>query len=160
MQRLTRSIWLYLLRRRRLPKAIPGHARTNENNESPEASNHSNTSVQFIQSGTEFSIQAAVSNQQSHLCTSLQLVSTSCRFIRIAGLKVLALSLYVMAVLLVCSFCASRNVMVICVVCAAVRLFPQVFLYSLFLDWFLYRMSANRGGDNIKNVFNNTQNNL
>ncbi len=64
LQRLPRSIWLYSLRRGRLPKAKPGHARTNETNESPEASNHSNTSVQFIQSGTEFSIQAAVSNQR------------------------------------------------------------------------------------------------
>ncbi len=53
VQRIPRSIWLHLLRRRRLPKVKPGHARTNENNESPEASNHSNTSVQFIQSGTE-----------------------------------------------------------------------------------------------------------
>jgi hypothetical protein len=130
-----RSIWLYLLRRGRLPKAKPGHARTNENNESPETSNHSNTSVQFIQSGTEFSIQAAVSHQQLHLCTRLQLVSTICRCICIAGLKFLALSLYIMAVLLVCSFCASRSVMVIYavyVICAAVRLFPQIFLYSTF----------------------------
>jgi hypothetical protein len=63
LQRLPRSIWLYLLRRGRLPKAKPGHTRSNENNESPEASNHSNTSVQFIQSGTEFSIQSPVSNQ-------------------------------------------------------------------------------------------------
>jgi hypothetical protein len=123
-----------LLRRGRLPKAKPGHAGTNEKNESPEASNHSNTSVQFIQSGTEFSIQSPVSNQQSHLCTRLQLVSTSCRLICIAGLKVLSFSLYLMAVLLVCSFCACRSVMVIyavCVLCAAARLFPQVFLYSL-----------------------------
>ncbi len=66
LQRLPRSIWLYLLRRGRLPKAKPGHARTNENNESPEAANHSNASVQFIQSGTEFLIQSPVSNQQSH----------------------------------------------------------------------------------------------
>ncbi len=109
------------------------------NNGSPEASNHSNTSIQFIQSGTEFSIESLGSNQQSHLCTSLQLVSTSCWFICIAGLKVLSFSLYIMAVLLVCSFCASRSVMVIyavCVLCAAVRLFRQVLLYSLqYFHW-------------------------
>ena len=50
--------------------------RTNENNESPEATNHSNISVQFIQSGTEFSIHAAVqssrSKQGKYICRGSQ----------------------------------------------------------------------------------------
>ncbi len=57
----------------------------------------------------------------------------------IAGLKVLSFRLYITAVLLVCSFCRSRSVMgiyAVCVLFAAVRLFPQIFLYSLlFFHW-------------------------
>ncbi len=89
LQRLPRSIWLYLLRLGRVSKAKPGHAHTKRNHELPEASFHSTTSIQYIQSGTlaEFSIQSKVSNEQSHLCTSMQRVSNSCSFICIAGLR-------------------------------------------------------------------------
>ena len=53
LQSLPRSIWLYLLRRGRLPKAKPGHARTTKimnRLKLQKSSNHSNTSEQFIQS--------------------------------------------------------------------------------------------------------------
>ncbi len=101
-------------------------------------------------------------NEQSHLCTSLQRVSTSWRFICIVGLKVLSFSLYIMAVLLVCSFCANGYLCSMCIVCHSSFISSgfSVFTAFLSLDWFLYRMFANRGGENIKYVFINTQNNM
>ncbi len=151
---------LYLLRRGRLPsKAKPGHARTNENHASPETLIHSTTRIQYMQSGTEFSIQSTFSNEQSHLCTSIQHVSTSCRFICIAGLKVLSFSLYIMTVILVCSFCACWRdgyLSCMCIVCSSsfISSSYSVFTAFLSLDWFLDHMFANKGGnENIKIFF-------